>query len=76
MKDGLVPRRSDDAIDRFLADPEDARLTGKRGYERMATILSTQQSVDRTMAASAEVLRLPMQQSTVSSNQAVTESNI
>ena len=50
------------AIDRFLGDPEYARLTGQRGYERMATHFSMQQSIEKTMAVYAEVLRLPQPQ--------------
>ncbi|WP_116813351.1 glycosyltransferase family 4 protein [Steroidobacter cummioxidans] len=63
------------AIDRFLGDPEYARLTGQRGYERMATHFSMQQSIDKTMAVYAEILRLPASQP-AASNQAVTASNI
>jgi glycosyltransferase involved in cell wall biosynthesis len=47
------------AVDRYLSDPEYARLTGQRGYERMATHFSMKQSIDKTMAVYAEVLRLP-----------------
>lgn len=47
------------AVDRFLGDPEFARLTGKRGYERMASHFSMKQTIDKTMAVYAEVLRLP-----------------
>ena len=54
------------AVDRFLSDPEYARLTGKRGYERMATHFSMKQSIDKTMAVYAEVLRLPPPQPSAS----------
>jgi glycosyltransferase involved in cell wall biosynthesis len=65
------------AVDRFLGDPEYARLTGKRGYERMASSFSMKQSIDKTMAVYAEILRLPAApQSAASSNHAVTASNI
>ncbi|MFC4313299.1 glycosyltransferase family 4 protein [Steroidobacter flavus] len=64
------------AVDRFLSDPEFARLTGKRGYERMASNFSMKQSIDKTMAVYAEVLRLPAPQPSTSSNHAVTASNV
>lgn len=64
------------AVERFLSDPEYARLTGKRGYERMAMNFSMKQSIDKTMAVYAEVLRLPAPQPSASSNHAVTASNI
>lgn len=64
------------AVERFLSDPEYARLTGKRGYERMAANFSMKQSIDKTMAVYAEVLRLPAPQPSASSNHAVTASNI
>ena len=54
------------AIDRFLGDPEYARLTGQRGYERMATHFNMKQSIDKTMAVYAEVLRLPPPQPSAS----------
>jgi glycosyltransferase involved in cell wall biosynthesis len=54
------------AVDRFLSDPEYARLTGQRGYERMATHFSMKQSIDKTMAVYAEILRLPPPQPSVS----------
>lgn len=54
------------AIDRFLSDPDYARLTGQRGYERMATHFSMKQSIDKTMAVYAEVLRLPPPQPSTS----------
>ena len=54
------------AVDRFLSDPEYARLTGHRGYERMATHFSMKQSIDKTMAVYAEVLRLPPPQPSAS----------
>lgn len=54
------------AIDRFLSDPEYARLTGQRGYERMATHFGMKQSIDKTMAVYAEVLRLPPPQPSAS----------
>jgi len=54
------------AIDRYLSDPEYARLTGKHGYERMATHFSMKQSIDKTMAVYAEVLRLPPPQPSAS----------
>jgi glycosyltransferase involved in cell wall biosynthesis len=64
------------AVDRFLSDPEYARLTGKRGYERMASNFSMKQSIDKTMAVYAEILRLPAPQPSASSHHAVTASNV
>jgi glycosyltransferase involved in cell wall biosynthesis len=51
------------AVERFLSDPEFARRTGERGYERMASHFTIQQNVDKIMAVFAEVLRLPAPQS-------------
>lgn len=73
------PGKPDDlaaAVDRFLSDPEFARLTGKRGYERMATHFSMKQSIEKTMAVYAEILRLPPPQPAAPSHQAVTASNV
>jgi glycosyltransferase involved in cell wall biosynthesis len=64
------------AVDRFLSDPEFARLTGKRGYERMATHFSMKQSIEKTMAVYAEILRLPPPQPSAPSHQAITASNV
>ena len=54
------------ASGKVLSDPEYARLTGQRGYERMATHFSMKQSIDKTMAVYAEVLRLPPPQPSTS----------
>jgi glycosyltransferase involved in cell wall biosynthesis len=65
------------AVDRYLSDPEYARRIGAAGYERMATHFSMKQSIEKTMAVYAEVLRLPPPPSSApSSNKPATASNI
>jgi len=65
------------AVDRYLSDPEYARRIGAAGYERMATHFSMKQSIDKTMAVYAEVLRLPAPQAPApSSNKTATASDI
>jgi len=69
------PQDLADAIDRFLNDPEYAARIGKQGYQRMATNFSMKHTVEKTMAVYAEILRLPVQKLSSSSNHIVTASN-